>query len=108
MSLGYSIRTERSRWYAAAALLLVAQLIGVAHWHRGPDQSLAVSALSQHIDRFCPICQLAFHAPALGATELFLARPGTAYECPLPLPEIRHRGEFGGWTDSRAPPAFVS
>ena len=47
-----------------AALILVSQLIGVAHFHEGAVSRNGVASAQLSADAgLCPVCQLALHSP---------------------------------------------
>src|SRR5512143_217928 len=48
-----------------AALILLAQLVGAAHYHEGvAARRPAVASQAIADQSSCPVCQLAFHSPA--------------------------------------------
>ena len=58
-----------------AALILVSQLIGVAHFHGGAVSRDGVAAPQLSVDEgLCPICQLALHSPGSIASAATVAR----------------------------------
>ena len=61
-----------------AALILVSQLIGVAHFHESAVSHNGVAAAQISTDAgLCPICQLALHSPGSMAQATTVARgPG--------------------------------
>ena len=58
-----------------AALILVSQLIGVAHFHESAVSHNGVAAAQISTDAgLCPICQLALHSPGSMAQATTVAR----------------------------------
>jgi len=58
-----------------AALILVSQLIGVAHFHEGPVSRNGLASPQISADAgLCPICQLALHSPGSMAQATTVAR----------------------------------
>ena len=58
-----------------AVLLLVSQMIGVAHFHEGAVSRDGIGAAQVGTDSgLCPICQLALHAPGSLAQATTVAR----------------------------------
>jgi hypothetical protein len=58
-----------------AALLLVSQLIGVAHFHEGAVFHNGVASAQISTDAgLCPICQLALHSPGSTTQATTVAR----------------------------------
>jgi hypothetical protein len=71
---------KRASVIFGALLLLVSQLIGVAHFHEGAVSHDGIGAAQVGIDSgLCPICQLALHAPGSMAQVPTVVRgPATA------------------------------
>jgi hypothetical protein len=64
-----------------AALILVSQLIGVAHFHEGAvSRDGKVVAQVGTDPGFCPVCQLALHSPGSLAQPTTFARGPTLAE----------------------------
>ena len=58
-----------------AALILVSQMVGVAHFHESAvSRDGRVTATLSADPGFCPICQLALHSPGPLATAATVAR----------------------------------
>jgi hypothetical protein len=67
-------RVARTRAVFSAALLLLAQFVGAAHFHSLPDRTTIGTPSSA--SEICPICELALHAPFNpAAPNLALAPP---------------------------------
>jgi hypothetical protein len=62
-----------------AVLILVSQLIGVAHFHEGtvPRNGVAAPQISADAG-LCPICQLALHSPGSMVRATAVARGGAS------------------------------
>ena len=89
-----------------AALLLVSQLIGVAHFHDGGTVSrngVATAALSVDAGS-CPICQLALHSPGSLAQATTFARGPTLAETIFIAAPIRPHSIAFSSARVRAPP----
>jgi hypothetical protein len=88
-----------------AALILVSQLIGVAHFHGGAVSRDGVAAPQISTDAgLCPICQLALHSPGSMAQATTVARaPAIAETIFITAPS---RSESPVFSDARvrAPP----
>jgi len=91
-----------------ALLLLVSQLIGVAHFHEGAVSHDGAGAAQVGIDPgFCPICQLALHAPGSLAQVPTVARgPATAESVFVAAP-VRAGSPVLSTARVRAPPASI-
>jgi hypothetical protein len=91
-----------------AALLLVSQLIGAAHFHEGAVSRDGVAAAQVSTDAgLCPICQLALHAPGSLAQTTTVARgPAIAERIFVAAPD---RAESPALSTARvrAPPASI-
>jgi hypothetical protein len=105
-------RYHRSRRVAAraiaifgAALILVSQMVGVAHFHESgfSRDGHAVAAVS--IDQgFCPVCQLALHSVGPLTTAATVARgPLVAETIFVPAP-VRFESPVFSAARVRAPP----
>jgi hypothetical protein len=58
-----------------AALILVSQLIGAAHFHGSAVSGVGVAVPQLNVDEgICPICQLALHSPGSVASAPVIAR----------------------------------
>ena len=59
----------------SAALILVSQLIGVAHFHEGAASrdGIVVAQVGAN-EGLCPVCQLALHSPGSVAAAATVAR----------------------------------
>jgi hypothetical protein len=88
-----------------AALILVSQLIGVAHFHEGAVSRDGVVTAALSIDPgFCPVCQLALHSPGTVAATTAIARgPAIAETVFFPAP-IRSESPAFSTARVRAPP----
>jgi hypothetical protein len=91
-----------------AALLLVSQLIGVAHFHEGVVSRDGVASAALSIDPgFCPICQLALHAPGTVAQATTVARGPAMAETMFVSPPARSESPVFSTARVRAPPVSL-
>jgi hypothetical protein len=91
-----------------AAVLLVSQLIGAAHFHEGAVSRDGVGAAQVVVDPgFCPICQLALHAPgSLAQVPTVVRGPATAETVFVAAP-ARTESPVFSIARVRAPPASI-
>jgi hypothetical protein len=91
-----------------AALLLVSQLIGVAHFHEGAVSRDGITAAQVGIDPgFCPICQLALHAPGSLAQATTIARGPAIAERIFVAAPARSESPVCSIARVRAPPVSL-
>jgi hypothetical protein len=88
-----------------AALILVSQLIGVAHFHEGAVSRNGVASPQISTDTgLCPICELALHSPGAMANATTVARgPAIAETTFLAAPSRSESPVFSA-ARVRAPP----
>lgn len=97
--------TARSIAIACAALLLVSQLVGVAHFHEG---SIAGAATQISSDAgACPVCQLALHSPGSVAATPTVARGPVLAEPVFFAAPTRFRSPVFSDVRVRAPPVAL-
>jgi hypothetical protein len=91
-----------------AAILLVSQLIGAAHFHESVISSQrTVAAQADAVQGLCPVCQLAFHSPG-SVTAAPAVAHGPVIAEPISLPEtIRAESPACSTARVRAPPATL-
>ena len=91
-----------------AALLLVSQLIGVAHFHEGAvSRDGKVVAQIGTDPGFCPICQLALHAPGSLAQATTVARTPAIAETIFVVAPARAESPVFSTARVRAPPVSL-
>src|SRR5271156_2974080 len=89
-----------------AALILVSQLIAVAHFHEGAvllHNGIAVPQISADAG-LCPICQLALHSPGSMAQATTVARAPTIAEAIFIVAPSRSESPVFSADRVRAPP----
>lgn len=91
-----------------AALILVSQLIGVAHFHESAvsRDGLLTSALSAD-PGFCPVCQLALHSPGSVASTVTLASSPAVAEVVFIAAPSRSESPALSAARVRAPPVSL-
>ncbi|HKN12083.1 MAG TPA: hypothetical protein VJX68_02715 [Candidatus Binatus sp.] len=91
-----------------AALLLISQIVGAAHFHEGAASRDGVSAAQLSADPgFCPVCQLALHSPGSVTAATTVARgPAIAGTISLVAP-IRSESPVFSAARVRAPPVAL-
>jgi hypothetical protein len=89
----------------AAALLLVSQLAGVAHFHEGSISTARAQISSDAL--FCPVCQLAMHSPG-SVTTATTFEPGPVLdEAVFFAAPIRFESPVFSTARVRAPPVTL-
>ncbi|MGB8414286.1 MAG: hypothetical protein WCE23_15810 [Candidatus Binatus sp.] len=91
-----------------AALILVSQAIGAAHFHEGAASRNGVAVAEFSADPgFCPVCQLALHSPGSVASTATVARgPAIAGTIFIAAP-IRSESPVLSAARVRAPPVSL-
>ncbi len=89
-----------------AALILVSQAIGAAHFHQGAVSRDGVAQLSAD-EGLCPVCQLALHAPGSVASAATAARGPAIAETIFLAAPLRSVSPVFSAARVRAPPAPV-
>ncbi len=91
-----------------AALILVSQLIGVAHFHEGAvsRNGLACPQISADAG-LCPICQLALHSPGTMAQATTVARGPAVAETIFVTAPSRFESLVFSAARVRAPPIVL-
>jgi hypothetical protein len=91
-----------------AALILVSQLIGVAHFHESAVSHNGVAAAQISTDAgLCPICQLALHSPGSMAQATTVARAPAIAETILVTAPSRSESPVFSAARVRAPPVTL-
>lgn len=91
-----------------AALILVSQLIGVAHFHEGAASRNGVVTATLSIDPgFCPVCQLALHSPGSVAAATTVARGPAIAEAVFLAAPVRSESPVFSAARVRAPPVSL-
>ena len=91
-----------------AALLLVSQLIGVAHFHESAVSHNGVAAAQISADAgLCPICQLAMHSPGSMAQATTVARAPAIAETIFITAQSRFESLVFSTARVRAPPTTI-
>jgi hypothetical protein len=89
----------------SAALLLVSQFIGVAHFHEGSASRDGVAAAQISADPgLCPVCQLALHSPGSVAATAAVARGPALAEAVFFAAPARFESPVFASARVRAPP----
>jgi hypothetical protein len=91
----------------AAALIVFIQLVGTSHYHNLPSSRHAAQTQLSADAELCPICLVAFHAPAASSPALAQSSPKIEIHWVLASDsseksEIAYEDHFG-----RAPPASL-
>jgi hypothetical protein len=98
-----SSRFRRGANLAFAILLLVAQSVGAAHYHKKDFRDNYTQTVQDN-DALCSLCLFHFHAPANpGAPPSTVAR-GTFVSCLVPRMRVRLHAAAATLLFSRAPP----
>ena len=105
-------KTDRLRARAisifGAALLLVSQLIGVAHFHESAVSHNGFASVQISTDAgLCPICQLAMHSPGSMAQAATVARGPAITETILIATPSRSDSPVFSKARVRAPPVTL-
>lgn len=91
-----------------AALILVSQLIGVAHFHESAVSHNGVAAAQISTDAgLCPICQLALHSPGSMAQATTVARAPAIAETIFVTAPSRSGSPVFSAARVRAPPVTL-
>jgi hypothetical protein len=91
-----------------AALLLVSQLIGVAHFHEGAvSRDGIVAAQISDDPGLCPVCQLALHSPGSVAAATAITRGPAIAETIFIAPPTRAESPVLSTARVRAPPVAL-
>jgi hypothetical protein len=91
-----------------AALILVSQLIGVAHFHESEVSHNGVASAQISADAgLCPICQLAMHSPGSMAQATTVARAPAIAEAILIEAQSRFESLVFSTARVRAPPIVL-
>jgi hypothetical protein len=98
----------RSLAIFCAALILVSQTIGVAHFHEGavPRDGTASSQINAD-PGFCPICQLALHSPGSVTAATTIARGPAIAEDVFLAAAVRFASPVFSAARGRAPPVSL-
>jgi hypothetical protein len=93
----------------AAALILAAQLLALAHFHQGNSPTRQFNAQAQVVadDGLCALCNLAFHAPFNSATTPSIARPHAELRLVDTASASLHVSNPFSSCQTRAPPAAI-
>ena len=91
-----------------AMLLLVSQLIGVAHFHEASVSRDGIGTAQPATDQgLCPVCQLALHSPGSVATATTVARGLAIAETVFIPASARSESPVFSAARVRAPPVSV-
>ncbi|MGH7923837.1 MAG: hypothetical protein ACREQH_04510, partial [Candidatus Binatus sp.] len=91
-----------------AALMLVSQLIAVAHFHEGSVSRDGVAAAQIAADLgLCPVCQLALHTPGTVAAATTFARGPAIAETVFLAALTRPQSAVFSVARVRAPPVSL-
>ena len=91
-----------------AALLLISQVVGVAHFHESAASrgGVVTTALSSD-PGFCPVCQLALHSPGSVSAPAIVANGPAIAEAVLVTPSSRFESPVFSTARVRAPPVVL-
>lgn len=88
-----------------AALILVSQLIGAAHFHEGAvSRNVVAAAQLTTYEGLCPLCQLALHSPGSVAATATIAREPAIAETVFLIAPRRSVSPVFSTARVRAPP----
>ena len=91
-----------------AALILVSQLIGVAHFHEDAvSRDGVVTAALSADPGFCPVCQLALHSPGSVASTVTVASSPAIVEIVFIATPSRSESPALSAARVRAPPVAL-
>jgi hypothetical protein len=91
-----------------AVLMLVSQLIGVAHFHEGAVTRDGIAAAQVGGDRgLCPVCQLALHSPGTVSAATTVARGPAIAETVFLVAPLRVESPVFSDARVRAPPVSL-
>jgi hypothetical protein len=91
-----------------AALLLVSQIIGVAHFHESATSRDGIASAQVSSDPgFCPVCQLALHSPGSVTAATTVARGPSIAGTILLVAPIRSESPVFSAARGRAPPVSL-
>lgn len=91
-----------------AVLIVVSQLIGVAHFHEGAVSRSGVASQQISADAgLCPICQLALHSPGSMAQATTIARGPAVAETIFVTAPSRSESPVFSAARVRAPPIVL-
>ncbi len=91
-----------------AALILVSQAIGAAHFHESAASRDGVVVAQFSADPgLCPVCQLALHSPGSVSAAATVARGPAIAETVFLAPPIRSETPMFSATRVRAPPVSL-
>jgi len=91
-----------------AALILVSQAIGAAHFHEGAVSRDGVAVAQFSVDEgLCPICQLALHSPGSVASTATVARAPAIAEAIFIAAPVRSVAPVFSPARVRAPPVSL-
>jgi hypothetical protein len=92
----------------SAALMLVSQFIGVAHFHEGSVSRDGIAAAQISADPgLCPVCQLALHSPGSVAAATTVACGPAVAEAVFPAAPARFESPVFASARVRAPPVAL-
>jgi len=91
-----------------AVLLLISQIVGVAHFHESAGSRDGVAAAQLAADPgFCPVCQLALHSPGSVAAATTVARGPVVAETVFVAAPVRFESPVFSSARVRAPPVSL-
>jgi hypothetical protein len=105
--------TDRRRWLRAiagitAAILLLAQTVGIAHFHPLPSQHKYVTTAAVGMgDGLCALCLVRFHSPAALIFAPHPTAPALVELAALCATRTAPRSSYRSHLFGRAPPALV-
>jgi len=110
-SMPIKLQRKLERWIRAiagicAAVLLLAQTAGAAHFHSVPSAHQSVSASASAVaDGLCGLCLVRFHSPGAFAVSPHPVAPAPALSHVLDVPRRALVAAYRSYRFGRAPPA---
>jgi hypothetical protein len=104
--------TDRRRWMSriagiTAAILLLAQSVGIAHLHPLPPEHKYVTNAAVSVDGLCALCLVRFHSPAALIVAPHPTAPIMVELSALSAASMEPRSSYRSHRFGRAPPASV-
>jgi len=100
--------TSRAIAMFGAVLLLVSQVVAVAHFHESAASRDGVASAALSVDPgFCPVCQLALHSPGSVTAATTVARGPSIAGTILLVAPISSESPVFSAARGRAPPVSL-
>ena len=103
---------DRRRWMSriagiTAAILLLAQSVGIAHFHPVPSEHKYITNAAVSVDGLCALCLVRFHSPASLIVAPHPTAPIMVEVTALGAASMEPRSSYRSHRFGRAPPASV-